>query len=607
MWQVYVQINRLLFRRFPGLPFDRALVRAIAESAESYADYRKTLAAKDLEGAISNLIKAKSLTPSVRRHSEYSFLLKGNTSLKALAYFFRIVRARLDGKTSSAEFRVLLRPDLVIQKRKLSRLASGFVIVARFRNRDELKIALREIGELATAKDVEVNSVTLFLPSLQIHGLLLRNLDELLPTLEAASEVEIAYELCLMLEEFDLFHVYRIDSTLVAKLYMVAQRDLPYRMAELGWKKVERVKPDWEPALEGLSMQRDRADHMGPASGGLSHSSTGMVSLTAIVHDALVFMGDTVVSKNRLLEIDDAANPSHDFVAGRHFDVVGTHLNLKEAVVRIPVNPESVSGSAILLSTRADVNWFHWLIETLPKLFIADSSIDAAVPLLISSRIPPTAKDSLALLSQRKVIEFDSIRGVTLDELHIISPVIFNPDTLHMWLSENSNQLNKDAITALRNTVLNRLLPAERDSNYPDKLFVARRTGARGLVNGLSIRRMLRRIGFVSFEPETRGFADQVLAFNKAHTIVMVGGASMANLIFCHKGAKVIFLSSTLVLPNRLVSVLADIASATVVRVAGPIVGGMFRSSLLEKIHSHYRIPISELKQSLRTPSPEEA
>jgi capsular polysaccharide biosynthesis protein len=330
-----------------------------------------------------------------------------------------------------------------------------------------------------------------------------------------------------------------------------------------------------------------------------------LVSATAIVHNALVFLGDTVVSNNRLLDIDDAANPSHDFVAGRHFDVVGTHLNLKEAVVRIPARPDSISGSAILLSTRADINWFHWLIETLPKLFIADSSIDPGVPLLISSRIPPSAKESLALLSQRQVIEFDDMKGVTLDELHIVSPVIFNPDTLNMWLSENSNQLNKDAITALRTTVLERLLPAENDSLYPDKLFVARRTGARGLVNGLSIRRMLRRRGFVSFEPETKSFADQVLAFNKARTIVMVGGASMANLIFCQNGAKVIFLSSTLVLPNRLVSVLADIASATVARVAGPVVGGMFRQSLLEKIHSHYRIPISELNQSLLTLSPE--
>lgn len=607
LWNLYSQIERALFRRLPGAPFDRNLVRAITQSAEKYAKYRNTLAVQDLKDAMSYLLKAKSLTPKVKRGSEYSFLLEGNGSLGDRKSLFGKVRARLDTKTSSAMFRnLVLRPDLFLQKKKMGAFTSGFVVAARLQTRDDLQMVLKEIGALATSKNFEVNRLTLFLPSLQLHGLILRNLEELLPLLESAGENVIAGELCSLLEDFDLFHGYTNNPPVIAKLYLIANRDLPLRMLDLGWHTFERARPVWTPLPVGISTRSESANHTDWSSGVLANVPNSLTSATAIVRDALVFLGDTIVSKNTLLDTDDAANPSHDFVAGRQFDVIGTHLNIRKAVVRLPKGPETTYGSAILLSTRADVNWFHWLIETLPKLFIADSSIDPGVPLLISSRIAPSAKEALALVSKRRVIEFDSAKGAKVDELHVISPVIFNPDTLHMWLSKNSNKINSGAIKALRTAVLENVLPAEGQANYPDKLFVARRTGARGVVNGLSIRLMLSRRGFVSFEPETLSFTDQVLAFNKAHTIVMVGGASMANLIFCQNGAKVIFLSSTLVLPNQLVSVLADIAGAKVTRVAGPVVGGMFRLSLLEKIHSHYRIPISKLKKSLPTLSLEE-
>jgi capsular polysaccharide biosynthesis protein len=607
LWSIYFQFGRRLFRRFPGAAFDRGLVREITESAESYAKYRKTLAVQDLGDAISHFLMAKSLTPMVRRESEYRFLLEGNGSRQARNHLLERVRTQITGKALSTRFRrLVLRPGLLLQERKIDALTSGFVIRATLQNFGDLQMVLKEIGALSTTNNFEVNRLTLFLPKHQLHGLVLRNLEELLPTLESAGEVMIADELCCLMEDFDLFHSHRRNLAVVAKLYLIANRDLPSRMLELGWHTHERVRPVWTPLPFRLTTQSESATHEDSSSGVLADATNRLASATAIVRDALVFLGDTIVSKNTLLEIDDAANPSHDFVAGRQFDVVGTHVNVGKAVVRIPKDPETIYGSAILLSTRADINWFHWLIETLPKLFIADSSIDPGVPLLISSRIPPSAKEALALVSKRRVIEFEPAKGAKVDELYVISPVIFNPDTLHMWLSKNSNKVDLEAIKALRTAVLEKVLPAEEHVIYPDKLFVSRRTGARGVVNSLSIRRMLTRRGFVSIEPETLSFTDQVLAFNKARIIVMVGGASMANLIFCRNGAKVIFLSSTLVLPNRLVSVLAYIAGAKVTRVAGPVVGGMFRLSLLEKIHSHYRIPISKLKKSLSTLSLEE-
>jgi len=131
-------------------------------------------------------------------------------------------------------------------------------------------------------------------------------------------------------------------------------------------------------------------------------------------------------------------------------------------------------------------------------------------------------------------------------------------------------------------------------------IYFSRSSGARSLVNSRRVAATLRRLGYVVHDPGQMSFIEQVIAFHSAKRVVMVGGASMANLIFCSEGAAVIALRSEFTVGYKMPQILAGVSGARVISFSGRPVGNLFRSSFMEKVHAHYSVGIKTLSRAVR-------
>ncbi len=82
------------------------------------------------------------------------------------------------------------------------------------------------------------------------------------------------------------------------------------------------------------------------------------------------------------------------------------------------------------------------------------------------------------------------------------------------------------------------------DAPVPKRIFVARGSSTRGLVNENELARALEGLGFVTLRPETLPFKSQVRVFRGAEAIVGLGGAAMFNTVFCRPGVKIVDIES---------------------------------------------------------------
>jgi capsular polysaccharide biosynthesis protein len=307
--------------------------------------------------------------------------------------------------------------------------------------------------------------------------------------------------------------------------------------------------------------------------------------------------GDVITSDESLFSIDPATNPAFSFVAGRQGVVVGTHAHLGAAAVLVPKDAGQFIPEGILLSSRADANWFHWLIETLPKLLYLDAEVAEEVPVIISNRIPITAKESLRLLTTRPIVEISPAEATQVGKLFVASPVLSHPDPVELHLHPVTNTINMESLIWLRQRILNQAKKAITETSGAHSIYVARSSGSRSLVNSGQVATTLRRLGFVLHDPAHMTFLEQLVAFHSAKRIVLVGGASMANLIFCSEGAAVMTLRSKFTVGYKMPEILAGVAGVRVLSVSGRPVGNAFRTSYLEKMHSHYAIYLPQLRR----------
>jgi capsular polysaccharide biosynthesis protein len=320
----------------------------------------------------------------------------------------------------------------------------------------------------------------------------------------------------------------------------------------------------------------------------------------AVMQNVTLTSGDVITSGESLLSIDPASNPAFSFVAGHQGVVVGTHAHLGAAAVLVPKNAGPFITEGILLSSRADANWFHWLIETLPKLLYLDAEVPEDVPIIISARIPKTAKECLRLLTDRTIIEILPEEATRVGKLFVASPVLFHPDPVELHLNPVTNTINMESLIWLRQRILNEAKKAITETSDAQSIYVARSSGSRSLVNPRQVATTLRRFGFVVHDPANMSFLEQVVAFHSAKRIVLVGGASMANLVFCSEGAAVVTLRSKFTAGYKMPEILAGVSGAILLSVSGRPVGNAFRSSFLEKVHAHYYVGIRDLSNAVR-------
>jgi len=193
-----------------------------------------------------------------------------------------------------------------------------------------------------------------------------------------------------------------------------------------------------------------------------------------------------------------------------------------------------VPGTVISLSTDGHNNYYHWMLDLLPKLFIAlATGLDHGTFYLGAST--PFQTDTLKLLGipLARTIDANVIPFLQADEL--IVPFLGQRHPPNIF-SAGKCRLLVDIFSFLVSgkTVLRKL---------PTRFLVSRgKTRSRRVVNEAELLARLEPLGFRPVYLEDLSLVEQITLFSKAEAIVASTGAGLINLIHARPGTPVAIL-----------------------------------------------------------------
>lgn len=170
-------------------------------------------------------------------------------------------------------------------------------------------------------------------------------------------------------------------------------------------------------------------------------------------------------------------------------------------------------------------NYYHWLIDYLPRLLLARRSVDIGkYRIVVNKPLMPFQRESLALLGvdEGQILEIGDHEAVHAETI-LVPSLMVSTTVPHPALP----RLLQDAY------------PRRISSTCPRVYLSWQDATTRQLTNEAELMVLLERHGFERHVPGTLGFQQQIDLCYGARALVAVHGASMANLVFCPPTTKV--------------------------------------------------------------------
>lgn len=203
-------------------------------------------------------------------------------------------------------------------------------------------------------------------------------------------------------------------------------------------------------------------------------------------------------------------------------------INVWKQWLKLKIFPETKIKEAIWITDTWAKNYFHWILECLPRLFaLRNQGIKS--PLLIPEHIYNAhyVKESLSDLGI-EVFPFNFKQTIKVDSLFVAShdsPCAFDPSYINGVI--------------LRFQELD--LPEKKSANR--RIYISRRDAfKRKVENELELLPLLTRFGFEVLQMEKLNFKEQRELMRETQVLISIHGAGLANLIFMPEGSKVIEL-----------------------------------------------------------------
>jgi hypothetical protein len=334
--------------------------------------------------------------------------------------------------------------------------------------------------------------------------------------------------------------------------------------------------------------------NIGKAAPGPISIQADLVKITD-VSDVNIQKGGTIISNDKLLVVDRAADPRIEFVSGQWDHIFSSALNGDRALVGLCEPDTKTYENGILLSGRNDFNWYHWMIEYLPRALEVDHMFDSEIPWVVSNRVPSSGLEALNMISKREILVCDSEKLCHFDNLKVLSPNSSVIDTLLApW--EKISRFNLANLRALRE----KLLIDSSDSRFSKRVFIERKSTHRNVVNQDELMEVAVNQGFDPVSIDDLSFGDQLNLFSNSESIITAGGAVMANFILMKPNSKLIQLNTSANKDFIIPSLLCTISGTNFTSVVGrPVVEKGTKQSLIDQIHNSYKINPRDLVLAL--------
>lgn len=320
-----------------------------------------------------------------------------------------------------------------------------------------------------------------------------------------------------------------------------------------------------------------------------------------VINDIQV-VGSFILLKNEtILNYEPAAHPSNGFVAGTWHYLIGVKNEPNTGILSFFYEEERTLNEAILISGRCSTNYFHWLIEYLPKFLAVDlSNIDQSVPVIVDAELLPQQIESLKVFSKgRQIFFYDHKTLLHVKKLYVPSTHTFHPDRLDIPFWKGSG-LSIEHINFLRTGVASAFRISYEPRVNRNKIYLARK-GARSLKNSDEIINVMQKEGFEIVYPESLTFQEQVQLFNSSALIVGPAGAAFSNIIFCRPGTKILSFVAKHNKEYCMQSNLAQCAGADYSFITGdPVVPRGKVLSDMDYMHVNYTISAKKVLSALQ-------
>jgi hypothetical protein len=334
--------------------------------------------------------------------------------------------------------------------------------------------------------------------------------------------------------------------------------------------------------------QKFTLDYEGAVAPLVSHkvfSFTNTIALrnTNVLHQRFITIDD------KLITIENAADVRSDFIAGLWMYLWSTPTTDGNALILNPhVEPEKVP-VGIAGFGRCDSNWFHFLVETLPRILASCKVAPKEVPIYVQSDIVPAGLEAISKVTGREVIPMKS-SAICFSQLFVGQGVSSTLDTV--FLSELKGKFDSDSLIQTRNSLLKAFPPKATSKR---RIMMMRRSSYRKLKNVDKIIQVAEEYGFEIIAMDKLPLHDQISFINNADVVLSQGGAAITNVMFAGQQTRLIGLVGPTLNQKDYWSNYLDVFKVKHEFITGDIKN----SKVAETVHSDFLISIPELRNTL--------
>jgi len=305
-----------------------------------------------------------------------------------------------------------------------------------------------------------------------------------------------------------------------------------------------------------------------------------------ILHQKFIKVGENI------LNLESTSSVKQKFVAGLWAYTYRIYRDQDLSALILPNNNSNSISEGIYLIGRCDENWYHFLLDTLPRLLFFES-ISMDVPLLIRSDIPRTTKEFIYKITNRKIIELEPNTRIKVAKLYVCpgrSTVYDVKPPRH----ENWVEFSPIVLSKLRERIMD-CLADESSPNILGTILISRKSSKRNLLNTESIEKVISESHVPIYKLDQDFFRDQIKIFANTKHVISPGGAVLANIIFMRSGSKVTVLRSYGYSKLNIWKQLAEISKVEYSEVRG--IPSYWGFNFLRRLHSNFYISPRKLRR----------
>ncbi len=201
----------------------------------------------------------------------------------------------------------------------------------------------------------------------------------------------------------------------------------------------------------------------------------------------------------------------------------------------LPVEPQVIDGTTLLLAQPGQRIFGQWLVELLPRLWTARRLGLAFDQVLLAAHLPPGMEEALAWigLEARQVVRYQPQRHRPICRDLLVLDCLFDEHAFHPDAAAFYDQFTADAAQDAR-------------PDRPQRLYLSRRRWhrpGRRLANRDQLAPLLASAGFLEIHPETLPLREQIALAAGARMIVADEGSAAYLAAFAPAGAGLLLLA----------------------------------------------------------------